>query len=415
MRLFFYNCIILILLPILITRLIFKNLQDKDYLKNFSNRLGFYKIKSYENTIWFHAVSLGEVISSQKIVKKLLKDNKVILSVSTPTGLREAKKIYGQNLLVVYAPWDFSIFVKSFLNKFRPKALILFETEIWPSMIHACWKNNIPVILSNARLSESSYKKYEFISVFINSTLNKLSLILVQSHEHASRFKALGINNDIIFKVGSTKFDLESDNKFETSDINLCHDFILAASTHKGEDELIISSYLKLKEEFKDLKLVLVPRHPERANTIKDILKRKNMDSEISSDIKFNLNKHDVIVINATGLLNILYKRAKVSFIGGSLFSKYGGHNIIEPAFNKSPFIVGPHMKNFEDVLSLFLKKDACIQLKSPVQLHDVFKKLLNNDELRTHMIDNAFRVVSENKGSSNQQYKYIKHLINQL
>ena len=413
MRLFFYNCIILILLPILITRLIFKNLQDKDYLKNFTNRLGFYKIKSYQNTIWFHAVSLGEVISSQKIVKKLLKDNKVILSVSTPTGLREAKKIYGQNLLVVYAPWDFSIFVKSFLNKFRPKALILFETEIWPSMIHACWKNNIPVILSNARLSESSYKKYEFISVFINSTLNKLSLILVQSHEHASRFKALGINNDIIFKVGSTKFDLESENKFETSDINLCHDFILAASTHKGEDELIISSYLKLKEEFKDLKLVLVPRHPERANTIKDILKRKNMDSEISSDIKFNLNKHDVVVINATGLLNILYKRAKVSFIGGSLFSKYGGHNIIEPAFNKSPFIVGPHMKNFEDVLSLFLKKDACIQLKSPEQLHDALKKLLNNDELRTHMIDNAIRVVSENKGSSNQQYKYIKHLIN--
>jgi 3-deoxy-D-manno-octulosonic-acid transferase len=401
------------LLPILIIRLIFKNLQDKDYLKNFSNRLGFYKIKSYQNIIWFHAVSLGEVISSQKIVKKLLEDNKVILSVSTPTGLREAKKIYGQNLLVVYAPWDFSIFVKSFLNKFRPKALILFETEIWPSMIHACWKNNIPVILSNARLSESSYKKYEFINVFINSTLNKLSLILVQSHEHASRFKALGINNDIIFKVGSTKFDLESDNEFETSDINLCHDFILAASTHKGEDELIISCYLKLKEEFKDLKLVLVPRHPERANTIKDILKSKNMESEMSSDIKFNLNKHDIVVINATGLLNILYKRAKVSFIGGSLFSKYGGHNIIEPAFNKSPFIVGPHMKNFEDVLSLFLKKDACIQLKSPVQLHDAFKKLLNNDELRTHMIDNAIRVVSENKGSSNQQYKYIKHLIN--
>ena len=413
MRLFFYNCIILILLPILIIRLIFKNLQDKDYLKNFTNRLGFYKIKSYQNIIWFHAVSLGEVISSQKIVKKLLKDNKVILSVSTPTGLREAKKIYGQNLLVVYAPWDFSIFVKSFLNKFRPKALILFETEIWPSMIHACWKNNIPVILSNARLAESSYKNYEFIRVFINSTLNKLSLILVQSHEHASRFKALGINNDIIFKVGSTKFDLESDNQFEISDINLCHDFILAASTHKGEDELIISSYLKLKEEFKDLKLVLVPRHPERASTIKDILKRKNMDSEISSDIKFNLNKHDIFIINATGLLNILYKRAKVSFIGGSLFSKYGGHNIIEPAFNKSPFIVGPHMKNFEDVLSLFLKKDACIQLKSPVQLYDAFKKLLNNDELRTHMIDNAIRVVSENKGSSNQQYKYIKHLIN--
>ena len=413
MRLFFYNCIILILLPILIIRLVIKSLKDKDYLKNFSNRLGLYSEKSHSNVIWFHAVSLGEVISSQIIVKELLKDNKVILSVSTSTGLREAKKIYGQKLFVVYAPWDSIIFINSFLNKFRPKALILFETEIWPSMIHACWKNKIPVILSNARLSESSYKKYNLVKLFINKTLNKFSLILAQSHEHVTRFKALGVNDNIIFKVGSSKFDLESNNEFESQDFILSHDFILAASTHKGEDELIISSYLKLKEEFKDLKLVIVPRHPERTNSIEEILKDHKINFKMSSDCKFNLNKNDVVIINATGLLVNLYKKAKVSFIGGSLFSKYGGHNIIEPASNKSPFIVGPYMKNFEDILNLFLKEDACIQLEKPSQLYDAYKKLLNNDELRAHMIDNALKVVSENKGSSNEQYKYIKHLIN--
>jgi len=413
MRLFFYNCIILILLPILIIRLVIKSLKDKDYLKNFSNRLGLYSEKSHSNVIWFHAVSLGEVISSQIIVKELLEDNKVVLSVSTSTGLREAKKIYGQKLFVVYAPWDSIIFINSFLNKFRPKALILFETEIWPSMIHACWKNKIPVILSNARLSESSYKKYNLVKLFINNTLNKFSLILAQSYEHVTRFKALGVNDNIIFKVGSSKFDLESNNEFESQDFILSHDFILAASTHKGEDELIISSYLKLKEEFKDLKLVIVPRHPERAYSIEEILKDHKINFKISSDCKFNLNKNDVVIINATGLLVNLYKKAKVSFIGGSLFSKYGGHNIIEPASNKSPFIVGPYMKNFEDILNLFLKEDACIQLEKPSQLYDAYKKLLNNDELRAHMIDNALKVVSENKGSSNEQYKYIKHLIN--
>ena len=413
MRLFFYNCIILILLPILIIRLVIKSLKDKDYLKNFSNRLGLYSEKSHSNVIWFHAVSLGEVISSQIIVKELLEDNKVVLSVSTSTGLREAKKIYGQKLFVVYAPWDSIIFINSFLNKFRPKALILFETEIWPSMIHACWKNKIPVILSNARLSESSYKKYNLVKLFINNTLNKFSLILAQSYEHVTRFKALGVNDNIIFKVGSSKFDLESNNEFESQDFILSHDFILAASTHKGEDELIISSYLKLKEEFKDLKLVIVPRHPERTNSIEEILKDHKINFKMSSDCKFNLNKNDVVIINATGLLVNLYKKAKVSFIGGSLFSKYGGHNIIEPASNKSPFIVGPYMKNFEDILNLFLKEDACIQLEKPSQLYDAYKKLLNNDELRAHMIDNALKVVSENKGSSNEQYKYIKHLIN--
>ena len=413
MRLFFYNCIILILLPILIIRLVIKSLKDKDYLKNFSNRLGLYSEKSHSNVIWFHAVSLGEVISSQIIVKELLEDNKVVLSVSTSTGLREAKKIYGQKLFVVYAPWDSIIFINSFLNKFRPKALILFETEIWPSMIHACWKNKIPVILSNARLSESSFKKYHLVKLFINKTLNKFSLILAQSHEHVKRFKALGLNDNIIFKVGSSKFDLESNNEFEAQDFILYHDFILAASTHKGEDELIISSYLKLKEEFKDLKLVIVPRHPERANSIEEILKDYKIYFTTSSDYKFDLNKNDVAIINSTGLLDNLYKKAKVSFIGGSLFSKYGGHNIIEPASNKSPFIVGPHMKNFEDILNLFLRKDACIQLQTSSQLYDAYKKLLNNDELRAHIIDNAYKVVSENKGSSNEQYKYIKHLIN--
>lgn len=413
MRLFFYNCIILILLPILIIRLVIKSLKDKDYLKNFSNRLGLYSEKLHSNVIWFHAVSLGEVISSQIIVKELLEDNKVVLSVSTATGLREAKKIYGQKLFVVYAPWDSIIFINSFLNKFRPKALILFETEIWPSMIHACWKNKIPVILSNARLSESSYKKYNLVKLFINKTLNKFSLILAQSYEHVTRFKALGVNDNIIFKVGSSKFDLESNNEFESQDFILSHDFILAASTHKGEDELIISSYLKLKEEFKDLKLVIVPRHPERTNSIEEILKDHKINFKMSSDCKFNLNKNDVVIINATGLLVNLYKKAKVSFIGGSLLSKYGGHNIIEPASNKSPFIVGPYMKNFEDILNLFLKEDACIQLEKPSQLYDAYKKLLNNDELRAHMIDNALKVVSENKGSSNEQYRYIKHLIN--
>ena len=129
MRLLLYNSIIFFLLPIMIARLIFKSLQDIDYIKNFSNRIGFYSESPEESLVWFHAVSLGEVISSQIIVKKLLKDSKIVLTVSTPTGLREAKKIYGQRLFVVYAPWDLNLFVKNFLKKFKPKCLILLLTS----------------------------------------------------------------------------------------------------------------------------------------------------------------------------------------------------------------------------------------------------------------------------------------------
>ncbi len=413
MRLFLYNSIIFILLPIMIARLIFKSIQDRDYIKNFSNRFGFYKEDPKEHPIWFHAVSLGEVISSQIIVKKLLEGSDVVLSVSTPTGLREAKKIYDNRLLIVYAPWDLNFFVKNLLNTFKPKALILFETEIWPSMVNECSKRHIPVVLSNARLSESSYKKYNRFIPLIRSTLNKFSLILAQSNDHLDRFKKLGINEDIIFKVGSTKFDFEKNEKLNIDNTPNEHDFILAASTHKGEDEIVIDSYRKLKNEFKDLKLILVPRHPERANSLKEILNTNKINYEISSNLVFNIIDNDIVIINGTGLLNTLYKKSIASFIGGSLFSKYGGHNIIEAAYNKSPFVVGPYMKNFEDVLNLFIERGACLQIENAYDLFLAFKKLIKNNELRNHMIDNAFRVVSENKGSSSEQYKYIKNLIN--
>ena len=397
----------------MVMRLFFKNLKDKDYCANFSQRFGLLKGEYKKNPVWFHAVSLGEVISSQAIVKKLLKEEKVILSVSTPTGLREAKKIYNNQLSIVYAPWDFIFFVKNFLNKIDPKALILFETEIWPSMIHECWKKEIPVILSNGRLSESSYKKYNRFKTLVDSTLNKFSLILAQSNDHVDRFKALGVNNDIVIRVGSTKFDFKQSKNSYLNRINQVDDFVLAASTHEGEDEVVINSFKKLKEEFSDLKLIIVPRHPERANTIKGILSNNNMNFQVSTDLDFNIKENDIIVISATGYLDHLYKLSKVSFIGGSLFSRYGGHNIIEAAFNESPFIVGPYMKNFEDVLNLFLRRDACLQIEKPDELTDAYKKLLKNNELRKHMIDNAFKVVSENKGSSLIQYDQIKNIIN--
>ncbi|MDA7857344.1 hypothetical protein N9B16_02615 [Gammaproteobacteria bacterium] len=150
------------MIPILIIRILFRSFNDKDYRSNFLNRFGIYNSKT-NNSVWFHAVSLGEVISSAKIVNEILENHDVVLSVSTPTGLREANKIFGSRLKVVYAPWDFILFTSGFFRSFNPKALILFETEIWPSMISIAHSKNIPIILSNARMSEKSYKKLQTI------------------------------------------------------------------------------------------------------------------------------------------------------------------------------------------------------------------------------------------------------------
>ena len=409
MKIFLYNCIFLILLPFMVVRIFIKSFSDKDYLKGFPNRFGFYKVKPKDNLIWFHAVSLGEVISSKAIIKKILNDNNVVLTVSTPTGLREAKKIYQEELVVVYAPWDFDLFVRNFISTFRPIALILFETEIWPSTIHLTSKKNIPSILSNARLSKSSFKKYYSLRLFTKDIFRKISLILAQSEEHVMRFEKMGVLEKNIIQVGSVKFDFDLVSGEEEIKNN---NIIMASSTHKGEDQIIIDAFSKLKKDLPELKLILVPRHPERADSILKILNRKKINSRITSKVS-HLKDADVVVINTTGQLNSLYKIANITFIGGSLISKYGGHNIIEAATNKCAFIVGPYMKNFEDILNLFKAKNACIQLLNSNDLSQSFRELLNNNELRINMIDNAIEVVAENRGSSERQFNNIIKLVN--
>ena len=411
MKLSLYNFLLLLMIPFMVSRLLINSLRDKDYRLNFSNRLGIYKKPKSLNIVWFHAVSLGEVISSQQIVVEILKEYDVVLSVSTPTGLREAKKIFGNSLEVVYAPWDFILFVNGFFQSFNPIALILFETEIWPSMISKAYQSNIPVIISNARMSEISYKKYIKFGFFFADIMEKISLVFAQSDDHKARFNKLGVSLDKIEKVGSVKFDINAilgnSTKIESDER-----FILAASTHKGEDELIIDAFTKLRMEFADLKLIIAPRHPERAKSIQSLVSKNNLISDISLIVPEKIDNNDVIIIEATGLMRELYSKATIAFIGGSLFKEYGGHNIIEAAAEKCPFIVGPHMHNFEEIVNLFTEKNSCIKLGQEKDIFNAFQTLLNDSKLRDDMIIRALNICINNKGSTRKQYTKILNII---
>ena len=282
MKLFIYNSIVLLLLPFFLVRILFKSIQDKDYVSSLHHRLGFYKQNKTQNSIWFHAVSLGEVIASEKIIKKLLESNDIVLSVTTPTGLRQAKKIYKDKISIIYAPWDFWFFISGVFRSYNPKALIIFETEIWPSMISYSRNKNIPVILCNGRLSDNSLKNYMIFKNFFKKILNKFELIFVQTKNHQENFKSLIGSDEIIEICGSVKFDI--DTKEEPQNHVSNYSFFLASSTHPGEDEIILNAFTKLKESFGDLKLIIVPRHPERANSIKSLYSNQNVKAKILSD-----------------------------------------------------------------------------------------------------------------------------------
>ena len=267
--------------------------------------------------------------------------------------------------------------------------------------------------MCNGRLSESSYKNYLLFSFFAKYIFKKFSLVLAQSEQHVKNFKNIGILDKKIKQVGSVKFDIKNLKVKEPNQEKYIDNLILATSTHAGEDEIIIDAYSKLRKEFADLKLIIVPRHPERSGSVLKAMDEKNINAKVSSNIPNEMNLLNAVVINATGLLNSLYQMADIAFIGGSLLSKYGGHNIIEPASNECAFIVGPYMRNFQDVLNLFTDQNACMQIKSPNELISAYKELLNNNEFRINMIDNASKVVSDNSGSSEKQYSYINEIIN--
>ena len=412
MKFFLYNFILISLLPIIISRLIIRSLKDKDYRKNISNRFGIYKNETESNPVWFHAVSLGEVISSETLIKMILNNNKVVLSVSTPTGYRQAEKIFGNSLQIVYAPWDIYFFVNNFLNKFNPKALIIFETEIWPSMIKVSSAKKIPIFLTNARLSQESNSKYSNIKFFLKEVIELFTLVLAQTNKHFDRFVSLGVDKDKIKIVGSIKFD--HNNKIEKNEITVREpNLIIATSTHPGEEEIICKVFKKLKSIDDTLKFAIVPRHPERADSICSIFKNENTDCMVLEEIPSSFDSNKIIIFKGIGFLDTLYKSASLAFVGGSMLRAYGGHNIIEASANGCPFIVGPYMKNFEDVISLFLEKEACVQVENSDELYDSCKKLIFDKELRQNMVDNAYKVVENNRGSVEKQYNYLKEYLN--
>ena len=398
-------------LPFMVGRILLKSMKDSDYKKHFLNRFGIYEnAHNLKDIVWFHAVSLGEVISSKKIVKTIAKENNVVLSVTTPTGLREAKKIFGLDIEIVYAPWDLKWFISNYFKTYEPKSLILFETEIWPNMITQSFKNKIPIILSNGRMSDSSYKRYKKFNFLSNKVFQKITHAFVQSEAHKERFNLLGIDNHKISNTGSVKFDVEINQNPLRNTIG--NKILLAASTHKKEDEIVIKSYIQLLEENEDLKLIIVPRHPDRAELIQSLLDNFKLDSTLCKEIPQDFSNNNVYVIKATGLLKKLYSIATLSYVGGSLFKEYGGHNIIEPASQRCPFIVGPFMKNFLDIVNDFKNHDACIQIQNEKELYNAFKTLLSDDELRDDMSTRAAEVCLRSQGSLQEQCNTILKII---
>jgi len=306
------------------------------------------------SSIWVHAVSVGEVHAAIQLLRGLrtkYPSMPIVLSTITDTGQKIALDKVPDGVRVVYLPFDITLVLDRAFRLVRPKMLIIMETELWPNILRLSYKRNVPVIILNGRISEKSSRGYRKISFFMKKVFSYVTVFSMQSNLDAERLKKIGADEKKVRVSGNFKFDMEMSGKMPVWTAAVNGPVIVAGSTHRGEEELVLSAYLENLGKFPDLKLILAPRHPERFGEVAGLLRAR----EISFVRRTELGGYDeakepfkekVLLLDSVGELSSVYAIADIALIGKS-FIGIGGQNPLEPAYWGKPILCGPHMENF--------------------------------------------------------------------
>lgn len=377
----------------------------------FRTKLGFYKnikLDHKKETIFFHAVSVGEVNAIETLVKKTREsfpDSNIVLSTTTRTGQEIAiKKLSDTVDAITYFPFDFFFSVLSFLNTIKPDKIIIAETEIWPDFVYIAKKKNIPVYIVNGRLSPNSYKGYKKFSFFFKPVLAQYAGIFMQTQGDMERILDVGAKHEITKVMGNLKYDIQPTME-EKQITELAQSLklngtkmIAAASTHKGEDEIVLEAYSELKKINPDLKLLLAPRHPERYNQVFELIKNSGYKAGKRSQ-NDTFEDNDIIMLDTMGELMKMFSVCHFAFIGGS-FSSTGGHNPLEANIWGKPVVSGNCVFNFKDIYEFLTKSDAAKLSSSIEELTEDMKKLLCNIEHYQKASDDTQKIFEQNRGA---------------
>lgn len=395
-----YTIIFYLLTPIVLLRLCWRARKAPAYAQRWGERFGFVRSTAVRSTvapvIWVHSVSVGETLAAAPLIKALQKqfpDITLAVTTMTPTGSERVSSLFGDTVYHSYAPYDLPDAVNRFLRRVRPKTLIIMETELWPNTIHACAKRDIPVILANARLSQKSAEGYRKARWLAAPMMQQLTAIAAQAQEDGDRFESLGVASEKIEITGNIKFDLEINDALRTQAKHLRRQWQggnqrplwLAASTHAGEDELILAALAEVRRKLPDVLLVLVPRHPERfdgvaelcANAGFSVSRRSLLLDEHQSQPAVLPATTDILLGDTMGELLAFCGASDLVFVGGSLVP-VGGHNTIEPAAWAKPVLSGPHVFNFAEATRLLSDAGGMIICKDQAALAATVMDLLS-------------------------------------
>ncbi|MBY0579979.1 MAG: lipid IV(A) 3-deoxy-D-manno-octulosonic acid transferase [Burkholderiales bacterium] len=408
MNRFFYTLILRALFPLVLARLLLRGWRQRAYRFHIPERFGFYGPVPEGKVIWLHAVSVGETRAAAPLIAKLAQacpGHPILITHMTPTGRETGERLYGEFASICYLPYDYPFAVKRFLKHFKPEIGLLMETELWFNLIHLCKKNDVPLFLVNARLSEKSLKRYARFPKLAKQSLNDLAAIAAQTGGDAARLEKLGAGN--VSVCGNLKFDVHPPENI--ADFRAFFDkrpVFLAASTREGEEALLLDAFGE------DLLLVIVPRHPQRFMEVENLLRSKGIAYAKRSENKSITPDERVFLGDSMGEMFSYYASCDCAYIGGSLLP-FGGQNLIEAASLGKPVFIGPYTYNFDEAARLALEAGAAIRVENAVELAKAAGMLLEDPERLAEMGRAGLKFAESNRGAAQKIMALIAPVLN--
>ena len=423
-----YNfLIILVFIFLALPYFLYRLVVEKGFGHRFRQNIGLVRrkeIASVANTncIWLHGASVGEMVAISPLVN-LMPERKVLVSAVTVGGYDMARQIMPEADAIINFPLDLPFVASSVVSRINPGFFIMVETELWPNFLRAIRERNIPAMMMNGRISEKSVKNYRYLSSLLRDMLNTINLFCMQSSIDAKYITQLGADPKKIIVTGNTKFDQTyaevspEDLATYKTELGLGEDawpVIVAGSTHRTEEEAVLTSFTAVRKKYPHARLIIAPRKLNRIEEIKKVNAKFGYEMGFRSKLKEMEGKRPefpVLMLDTIGELGRIYAIGDIVFVGGSLV-RYGGHNVLEPAAHAKPILVGPSMEDFKDSYSLLSKAGACRMVSDADGLAEAFLEIAGDDNLRKRMGEASIQIIRENRGAALKTIHYLTDLL---
>jgi 3-deoxy-D-manno-octulosonic-acid transferase len=408
---------------------VYQAIRYRKYIGGLRQRLGFLPISfniDGDQSIWIHAVSVGEVLTARALADDLkgrYPRLRLFLSTTTIAGQQVARRNLQQLDGVFYLPFDWTLIVRRTLALVKPRLFIMVETEIWPNLLHVCRRQGVKTVVINGRISQRSFPRYRIVRPFFRRVLADVDRFCMQSEESARRLVALGADPARVTVTGSLKFDsLElpgvtphgkpRERVLRFFRLPSSRTVVVAGSTMKGEEAAVLRAFSRVKARLPGALAVLAPRQPERFAEVERVARDAGFVTTRRTQLPIDADPPaDVVVLDTIGELAQVYQVATAVFVGGSL-ADHGGHNILEPAIFGKPIVFGPHMQNFREIADVFLANDAAVQVQSDRELDDVLIQLVTDPVRRARLGAAARALVEANRGAKDKTLAVIGEVL---